>query len=535
MSENNILEVRDLKIEARPFGENPIPIVKGVSFDVKPGQVVALIGESGSGKTTISLAALGYTKPGLHFGGGEVLLQGEDMERVSDERKRQLRGENVAYLAQSAAATFNPAIKIGEQVTESAVLHGAMDQDEADKRATELYHALELPDPELIGGRYPHQVSGGQLQRLMAAMALVSRPSLLVLDEPTTALDVTIRQQVMELLYSIQETKQMSILLITHDLPLVESFAERVGVMKNGEMIECERKKDLFARPQHEYTRLLLNSRPTALNAPYQKREVLLEARNISCFYKIKKSFFTSKKMYPVSDQSFVIYKGETLGVVGESGSGKTSLGMALLRLFAGHSYGTLRFGSEEYSSMGRNNLFKLRRKIQMVFQDPFSSLSPRMTIFEILEEGLSLHFPSMSNSDKKKKCRNVIEEVGLSEDHLERYPHQFSAGQRQRISLARALVIEPELLVLDEPTSALDVSVQKQIIDLLLNLQRERKLTYFFISHDLAVIRALAHRLLVMRYGKVLEFGLTSHVLSQPKHDYTCSLLDAAFAHERA
>ena len=526
-----MLEFVDFSLKFKDKG-NLITVVKNLNFKIEKGERFALVGESGSGKSVTAMSVLrllpeANVEGKIYWNGLDLLSKDTDI--------RAIRGKKISMIFQEPMSALNPVYTVGEQISEALNHLTELNAEEKNRKVLELLELTGIDEPSRRAQCYPHELSGGQRQRILISMALACEPDLLIADEPTTALDVTIRQQVMELLYSIQKTKQMSILLITHDLPLVESFAERVGVMKNGEMIECERKKDLFVRPQHEYTRLLLNSRPTPLNAPYQKREVLLEARNISCFYKIKKGFFTSRKMYPVSDESFVIYKGETLGVVGESGSGKTSLGMTLLRLFPGHSYGTLRFGSEEYSTMGKRDLFKLRRKIQMVFQDPFSSLSPRMTIFEILEEGLSLHFPSMSNSDKKKKCRNVIEEVGLSEDHLERYPHQFSGGQRQRISLARALVIEPELLVLDEPTSALDVSVQKQIIDLLLNLQRERKLTYFFISHDLAVIRALAHRLLVMRYGKVLEFGLTSHVLSQPKHDYTCSLLDAAFAHERA
>ncbi|RZP22052.1 MAG: ABC transporter ATP-binding protein [Burkholderiaceae bacterium] len=526
-----MLEFVDFSLKFRDK-DKLVTVVKKLNLKIEKGERFALVGESGSGKSVTAMSVLrllpeATVEGKIYWNNIDLLSKDTDI--------RTIRGKKISMIFQEPMSALNPVYTVGEQISEALNHLTDLNVEKKNKRVLELLELTGIDEPARRAQCYPHELSGGQRQRVLISMALACEPDLLIADEPTTALDVTIRQQVMELLYSTQKTRQMSILLITHDLPLVESFAERVGVMKNGKMIECERKKDLFAQPQHEYTRLLLNSRPTALNAPFQKREVLLEARNISCFYKIKKGLFTSRKMYPVSDESFVIYKGETLGVVGESGSGKTSLGMTLLRLFPGHSYGTLRFGSEEYSTMGKRDLFKLRRKIQMVFQDPFSSLSPRMTIFEILEEGLSLHFPSLSNSDKEKKCSNVIEEVGLTEDHLERYPHQFSGGQRQRISLARALVIEPELLVLDEPTSALDVSVQKQIIDLLLNLQRKRNLTYFFISHDLAVIRALAHRLLVMRYGKVLEFGLTSHVLSQPKHDYTCSLLDAAFAHERA
>tara|TARA_B100000963_G_C22621319_1_gene670104 strand:- start:673 stop:2253 length:1581 start_codon:yes stop_codon:yes gene_type:complete len=511
--------------------ENTVTVVDNLNFKVRKGERFALVGESGSGKSVTAMSVLrllpeATTEGKIYWNGINLLSEDTDI--------RTIRGKKISMIFQEPMSALNPVYTVGDQISEALNQLTELSTEKRNDKVFELLELTGIDEPSRRAQCYPHELSGGQRQRILIAMALACEPELLIADEPTTALDVTIRQQVMELLYSIQAKKQMSILLITHDLPLVESFAERVGVMKNGEMIECEAKEKLFAKPQHAYTKLLLNSRPTALNAPYQKRDVLLEARNISCSYKIKKGFLTSKKIYPVSDQSFVIYKGETLGVVGESGSGKTSLGMALLRLFPGNSFGTLRFGSEEYSAMRKRDLFKLRRKIQMVFQDPFSSLSPRMTISEILEEGLTLHFPSMTILDKKKKCRDVMEEVGLAEEHLERYPHQFSGGQRQRISLARAIVIEPQLLVLDEPTSALDVSVQKQIIDLLLNLQRKRNLTYFFISHDLAVIRALAHRLLVMRYGRVLEFGLTSHVLSQPKHDYTCSLLDAAFAHER-
>ena len=400
-------------------------------------------------------------------------------------------------------------------------------------RVLELLVQTGIDDPERRLNCFPHELSGGQKQRVLISMALACEPSFLIADEPTTALDMTVRQQILNLLFSIQEQKKMSILLITHDLPLVEKFANRVGVMQSGRLIETGLVEKIFNNPEQEYTKKLLDSRPKPLNATFTKRSVLVEVRNLSCKFDIGRSFFSKRQFSAVSRESFVIYKGETLGIVGESGSGKTSLGLALLNLFSGKLSGKISFDSIDLTSIKSRNLSPLRKRFQMVFQDPFSSLSPRMTVGQILREGLSLHYPSQSDSEKIKKCESMISEVGLERMHLDRYPHEFSGGQRQRIAIARAVILEPELIVLDEPTSALDVSVQAQVLELLMKLQTNRGLTFVFISHDLAVIRAISHRVVVMRNGRILEFGSTSHVLKQPKNEYTCQLLDAAFSHE--
>lgn len=514
-----------------PSGKNSSQVVKNVSFEVNKGERFALVGESGSGKSVTAMSVLNLLPEAEMT--GEITWDGKNLLSSSADI-RSIRGKKISMVFQEPMSALNPVYTIGSQISEVLTEHTTLSVEEKKIRVLELLTLTGIDDAERRMESFPHQLSGGQRQRVLIAIALACEPELIIADEPTTALDVTVRQQILELLYKIQEKRGMAILLITHDLPLVESFANRVGVMKNGELIECGKKEEVFDSPKHAYTKELLGSRPEPLNAKFEKREALLEVRNLSCYYNIRQNIFKSRKQYVVSSESFVVYKGETLGVVGESGSGKTSLGMSLLKLFSGKSSGNLKFGKEDYSAMKGKRLLEFRKKIQMVFQDPFSSLSPRLSIREILDECLKLHFPSMSISEKNEKCESMLCEVGLDKEHLDRYPHQFSGGQRQRISLARALIIEPELLILDEPTSALDVSVQKQILTLLINLQKKRKLTYLFISHDLAVIRAVAHRLLVMRYGKVLEFGVTSHVLSQPKHDYTCMLLDAAFAHER-
>jgi microcin C transport system ATP-binding protein len=434
---------------------------------------------------------------------------------------------------QEPMSALNPLLTIGQQISEVIENHKMVSRKEGLQSAIELLYRTGVDDPSRRVNSFPHQLSGGQRQRALIAMAIACRPKLLIADEPTTALDVTIRQQILSMLFELQESEGMSILLITHDLPLVERFAQKVGVMQNGMMVEIGNKDDIFKNPNHSYTQKLLASRPKPLDAEFKKRDVLVEARNFSCTYKIPSGVFTSKNYSAVSRENFVIYKGETLGVVGESGSGKTSLGLALLGLFSGVFHGQVKFDGLDLTNMSSHVLRKTRRRFQMVFQDPFSSLSPRMTIAEILEEGLIHHYPHYIIEERKKICENMMEEVGLDPSTINRYPHEFSGGQRQRIAIARAAILEPDLIVLDEPTSALDVSVQAQVLQLLINLQNKRGLTYVFISHDLSVIRAVSHRVLVMRNGRILEFGSTSHVLTQPRNEYTYRLMDAALVQD--
>ena len=530
MSENNVLEVRDLKIEARPFGGNPIPIVKGVSFDVKPGQVVALIGESGSGKTTISLAALGYTKPGLHFGGGEVLLQGEDMERVSDERKRQLRGENVAYLAQSAAATFNPAIKIGEQVTESAVLHGAMSQDEANKRATDLYNALELPDPELIGGRYPHQVSGGQLQRLMAAMALVSRPSLLVLDEPTTALDVTTQIEVLKAFKTVIQKEGSAAIYVTHDLAVVAQIADHIVVLYGGRVMEQGSAEQIINAPTHSYTKKLMAAvRPTP-DAGLSQSSIThdtapiaaLEVKEVTAGYGRNRD--GSPKVTVLRDVNVTIERGQVVGVIGESGCGKSTLARVIAGLLPATKGQVLLDGSPlqpNVQSRSRSDL----QMVQFVFQMADTALNPKQRIGEIVGRPLQFYH-GIRGSEQRDKVQEILKLVELPPEFANRFPAELSGGQKQRVNLARALASKPEVLLCDEVTSALDTIVGANVITLLRDLRDKTGVSFVFISHDLSTVASFADEIVVLYAGRVVEKGPTKQVLSPPFHPYTRLLI---------
>ena len=528
----NQLVVSDLSVG---FGgiqnHDPFLAAENVSFSVHPGERFALVGESGSGKTVTALSLLKLLSEAKVT--GEVFWNGENLLQIEDERIRSIRGKEISMIFQEPMSALNPLLTIGEQISEVILNHDFLTNKEALNKSIELLDKTGVDDPSRRVHSYPHQLSGGQRQRALISMAIACKPKLLIADEPTTALDVTIRQQILSMLFDLQRTEGMSILLITHDLPLVKHFADRVGVMKEGNLIEVGEKEQIFSSPEHSYTKKLLDSRPKPLDPKFIKRSVLVEARNFSCVYRISSGLFSSKIYSAVSRENFVIYKGETLGIVGESGSGKTSLGLALIGLFPGKFNGQVKFDGLDITNLNYQKMRKLRKRFQMVFQDPFSSLSPRLTILEILEEGLLLHYPLLSSKDRMDKCSQIMTEVGIDPKSLSRYPHEFSGGQRQRIAVARAVILEPDLIVLDEPTSALDVSVQAQVIRLLLDLQNRRGLTFVFISHDLAVIRAVSHRVMVMKHGRILEFGATNHVLTQPRNEYTYRLMDAAFIHE--
>jgi microcin C transport system ATP-binding protein len=491
-----------------------------------------LVGESGSGKTVTALAVLGLVPDAQVT--GQVLWQGEDLLDASAMRLQSMRGSEIAMVFQEPMTALNPLLTVGQQIAEVLQTHEGLAPVQAMQRAGELMERVGIDSAEHAVMAYPHQLSGGQRQRVLIAMALACRPKLLIADEPTTALDVTLKQQVLDLLLDLQRETGMAILMITHDLPMVRRFAQRVAVMQTGRLVEVKETAALFSAPEQAYTKQLIAAEPVPLVGPAQKGPIMVEVRQLQCSYPIGGSWFRPRYRSVVNGVSFVATKGETLGIVGESGSGKTTLGLALLRLSSALVKGQIRLDDHDIIGLTSKTLRGLRRDFQVVFQDPFSALSPRRTIAQILEEGLLLHAPQLDASERQQRCEQALSEVGMPTEALGRYPHAFSGGQRQRIAIARALIVEPKLLLLDEPTSALDVSVQKQILELLVGLQQAKGLTYVLISHDLAVMRAMAHRVLVMRHGNIVEFGATEHVLQRPRQPYTQNLLDAAFPTER-
>ena len=503
-------------------------VVDNVSFRIERGEKFALVGESGSGKT-VSALALMRLLPDAQIRGSQT-FDGQKIQLMSENALRQLRGKEIAMIFQEPMTALNPLFTIGNQIAEVLMLHEGLTAREAANRAVELLDKTGIPEPARRALSYPHQLSGGQRQRAMIAMALACKPKLLIADEPTTALDVTIQVQILELLNKLQREEGMAVLMITHDLNLVKSFADRVGVMQNGKLIETAETSRLFGQPREEYTqRLLANHAKRLVENPAPAAEPLLEAKGVRCSFSIRRSWFRQKEFVAVDRLDISLPRGETLGIVGESGSGKSTLGMALLRLSVANTQGKIDFNGHTISKMRSSQLRPLRAQMQVVFQDPFASLSPRRTVEQIVSEGLDLHKPGLPRHALRDAVAASLQEVGLSPALMFRYPHEFSGGQRQRIAIARALVLKPALILLDEPTSSLDVSVQYQVLELLAELQRKHGIAYLFISHDLSVIRAMAHRVMVMKDGQVVESGLTSEVLNSPQHAYTQKLLAAA------
>ncbi|MBR8071244.1 ABC transporter ATP-binding protein [Burkholderia cenocepacia] len=510
--------------------------VDDVTLAIGRGERVALVGESGSGKSVTALSILRLLRDAEVT--GAIRFAGQDLAARSEREMRGLRGSDIAMIFQEPMTALNPLYTIGVQIGETIVLHDGVSAVEARKRAIALLARTGIAEPEKRVDSYPHQLSGGQRQRAMIAMALACRPRLLLADEPTTALDVTIRAQIVDLLLELQreeaEKRGMAILLITHDLNLVRHFAQRVAVMEHGRLVESGPVEQIFAAPEHPYTQRLLNSRPQRTVTPVMPiAPVVLDARHVSVQFARKRpgfaGWFGTVPVTAVADVSVSVRQGETLGIVGESGSGKSTLAMALLGLqkTAG---GEIEFQGRALSTYRGREQTALRSNMQVVFQDPFSSLSPRHTIERIVGEGLELHRPDMTPDARRAKSLAVLREVGLDRTVLQRYPHEFSGGQRQRIAIARALVLEPRILILDEPTSALDVSIQQQVLKLLANLQQKYNLGYVFISHDLEVIGAMAHRVAVMQDGAVVESGDVSDIFTRPSHPYTQKLLKAVW-----
>ncbi len=525
-----LLEVDNLQIQARKDDGTPIPIVKGVSFEVKKGEVVALIGESGSGKTTISLASLAYCKPGLEFSGGEVRLHGEDLLTMEPIAQRNIRGQRVAYLAQSAAATFNPAITIGEQVTESAVLHGILSQEEATKRAEELYVALELPDPDRLGGRYPHQVSGGQLQRLMAAMALVGKPDLLVLDEPTTALDVTTQIEVLKAFKKVIKEQGSAAIYVTHDLSVVAQIADHIVVLYAGEIQEQGTADQIINHATHDYTRRLMAAvRPSPVAGMgddeehgHGRDDAALSARNITAGYG---GIVDGEPAVTIlRDVNVDVERGDVIGVIGESGCGKSTLARVMAGLLPA-ARGEIVLDGKTLEPALKNRDRDELRKVQFVFQMADTALNPRQIIGDILGRPIEFYL-GLKGEEKRRKVAELLHMVELPPAFASRYPMELSGGQKQRINLARALAGNPEVLLCDEVTSALDSIVGANVIELLKGLRKETGVSFVFISHDLSTVGSFADKIVVLYAGRVVEQGPTDQVLSPPFHPYTRLLI---------
>ncbi len=520
-----ILSVEGLNVR---FGR--FDAARNVSFDIAPGETLALVGESGSGKSVTALSVLGL-QPQTAQLEGSIRFDGTDLVSTSDEHLRTVRGGKVGMIFQEPMSSLNPVHTIGRQIMETLRVHQGLRGIPARHRAIELLGQVGIPEPASRMDDFPHQLSGGQRQRVMIAMALANNPKLLIADEPTTALDVTVQAQILELLKKLQAQNGMAMLFITHDLSIVRAIADRVCVMKSGEIVESGPVETIFSAPEHAYTKQLLAAAPRGEPpAMIADAPVLVETQDLKVWFPIKRGLLRRVvgHLRAVDGVDLTIRKGETLGVVGESGSGKSTLGYAILRLIS--SKGRIVVLGQDVQAKSWGGMRPLRRHMQIVFQDPFGSLSPRMSVSEIVEEGLGVHFPKLSATERSQKVAAVLREVGLDPAVANRYPHEFSGGQRQRIAIARALILEPDFLVLDEPTSALDVSIQAQIIDLLQAAQKRRGLSYLFISHDLRVVRALAHRLIIMRAGKVVEAGPAAEIFANPAQAYTRQLMAAAF-----
>jgi microcin C transport system ATP-binding protein len=534
-----LLDLRDLRVA---FGSKEV--VKGVSLQIAPGEKLALVGESGSGKSITAMSLLKLVSQArvsgqAWFSGlSEHGTPGEprDLLQLSERELRGVRGRDVAVIFQEPMTALNPLFTIGDQIAEVVELHQAASKAQAWQRAVDLLAQTGIPEPERRARSFPHQLSGGQRQRAMIAMALACQPKLLLADEPTTALDVTLRGQILDLLGELQRTHGMAVLMITHDLHLVRRFADRVAVMEQGVLVESGPVVEVFARPQHAYTRKLLDSQPVRdpQALPHSEGPPVLEGKGVSVRYPVPlpglQGWFRQGRFDAVKAVDFSLRSGRTLGVIGESGSGKSTLALAALGLQP--SEGDISIEGSRWRHHATKDR-PLRRVVQVVFQDPFSSLSPRMTVEELVGEGLGIHHPEMSATQRRQQVERTLAEVGLTESQfprlLSRYPHEFSGGQRQRLALARALVVEPQVLVLDEPTSALDVTIQKQVLALLQRLQRERSLSYLLITHDVDVVAAMAHDLIVMKSGEVVEHGPVDEVLQRPKHPYTRKLVSAS------
>jgi microcin C transport system ATP-binding protein len=527
-----LIEVKNLSI--RFSGTRPgVLAARNVSFDVEKGETVALVGESGSGKTCSALSILRLLPQGAHHPCGEVLFEGQDLLRMKESEMQRVRGNRISIIFQEPMTSLNPLHTVEKQVSEVLKIHRGMSNGAARARTLDLLEKVGIRDAEARLCSYPHQLSGGQRQRVMIAMALANEPDLLIADEPTTALDVTIQAQILDLLKDLQRELGMALLLITHDLGIVRKMANRTCVMKDGEIVERGPAEQVFTAPKHAYTKRLLEAQPKGEPPRIDSTApVILQTGDLKVWFPVKQGLLrrTVSHIKAVDGVSFELRGGQTLGIVGESGSGKTTLGLALLRLVS--SEGPIAYAGKRIDGLKSAEMRPLRREMQIVFQDPYGSLSPRLSVGQIIEEGLLIQNRGLSPKDRRERISAALAEVGLDPEWQDRYPHEFSGGQRQRIAIARAMILQPKFLMLDEPTSALDVSVQAQIVDLLCDLQKKRGLAYLFISHDLKVMRALASYVMVMRNGVVVEEGPTAEIFERPQTDYTKALIAAALDH---
>lgn len=526
---DNLIEIRDLSV-AFVNGDSSRSVVNHISFDIRRGETLALVGESGSGKSVTAhsiLRLLPY--PLAQHPSGSIRYAGEDLLELPERKLRGIRGNRIAMVFQEPMTSLNPLHSIEKQINEVLALHKGLRGKAATQRTLELLELVGIPEPHKRLKALPHELSGGQRQRVMIAMALANEPELLIADEPTTALDVTVQLKILELLKDLQARLGMAMLIITHDLKLVRRIAQRVCVMQNGELVEQADCETLFTTPQHPYTCELLAAEPDGDPVASEDADTLLQVEDLRVWFPIKKGLLrrTVDHVKAVDGINFSLQRGQTLGIVGESGSGKSTLGLAILRLIG--SQGGIRFGKHHLAGLSQRDVRPLRREMQVVFQDPFGSLSPRMTVGMIIGEGLRIHRIGTA-AEQEQAIIDALKEVGLDPESRHRYPHEFSGGQRQRIAIARALVLKPALILLDEPTSALDRTVQRQVIDLLRSLQAKYNLSYLFISHDLAVVRAISHQLMVVKQGRVVEQGDARQVFQAPQHPYTQQLLEAAF-----
>ncbi|WP_135442386.1 ABC transporter ATP-binding protein [Vibrio tasmaniensis] len=531
MSDRAILKVNNLSVKFIT-NDGIIDAVKKINFTLNSSETLAIVGESGSGKSVSSNALMRLLPDNAIIDAqSEIEFEGQSILKKTEREMQSIRGDRIGMIFQEPMTSLNPYLRVGTQVAEAIMCHRNVSKSQAKQRVLELFNLVHLPMPEQAYKKYPHEFSGGQLQRIMIAMALINEPDILIADEPTTALDVTVQAEVLSLIKEIQSKMGMAILFITHDLGVVKHFADRVLVMCKGELVEEGLTQELFENPKHDYTRMLINSIPKGAKVPVEaSAPELLCADDIRVQFLVKSHFIKSKSQYfeAVKGISLTLKQGETLGIVGESGSGKSTLGRALIGLLP--STGRIVYKGQDMSLLTDKERHKLKKDVQMVFQDPYGSLSPRMTVGEIITEGLTVHQPHLSKKERLERARKALIEVRLEPNSINRYPHEFSGGQRQRIAIARALILEPSFILLDEPTSALDRSVQLTVIDLLKDIQAKHNIGFLFISHDLSVVKALSDRVLVMQKGEVMEEGSAEEIFNAPKNDYTKKLIAASF-----